>query len=192
MKKTLLVALMAVALVACKNEEKKAENTAEQNAVESVASGDIAYVNVEMVLAESDIFKTEGVALRTKTEKTSEKWAKKEQNLQNEINQLAEKYQKGLITTRDAQAKEQELQKRAQQFQTAAQKEGKELEEENIVFQNRMNDLIMRAVAEVNKDKRFKMIVQATALLDADESLDLSNEVLAKVNELYKSEKASK
>ena len=57
---------------------------------------------------------------------------------------------------------------------------------------NRMNDLIMRAVAEVNKDKRFKMIVQATALLDADESLDLSNEVLAKVNELYKSEKASK
>ena len=192
MKKTLLVALMAVALVACKNEEKKAENTAEQNAVESVASGDIAYVNVEMVLAESDIFKTEGVALRTKTEKTSEKWAKKEQNLQNEINQLAEKYQKGLITTRDAQAKEQELQKRAQQFQTAAQKEGKELEEENIVFQNRMNDLIMRAVAEVNKDKRFKMIVQATALLDADESLDLSNEVLAKVNELYKAEKASK
>lgn len=192
MKKTLLVALMAVALVACKNEEKKAENTAEQNAVESVASGDIAYVNVEMVLAESDIFKTEGVALRTKTEKTSEKWAKKEQNLQNEINQLAEKYQKGLITTRDAQAKEQELQKRAQQFQAAAQKEGKELEEENIVFQNRMNDLIMRAVAEVNKDKRFKMIVQATALLDADESLDLSNEVLAKVNELYKSEKASK
>ena len=192
MKKTLLVALMAMALVACKNEEKKAENTAEQNAVESVASGDIAYVNVEMVLAESDIFKTEGVALRNKTEKTSQKWAKKEQDLQNEINQLAEKYQKGLITTRDAQAKEQELQKRAQQFQTAAQKEGKDLEEENIVFQNRMNDLIMRAVGEINKDKRFKMIVQATALLDADESLDLSNEVLAKVNELYKSEKASK
>ena len=192
MKKTLLVALMAMALVACKNEEKKAENTAEQNAVESVASGDIAYVNVEMILAESDIFKTEGVALRNKTEKTSQKWAKKEQDLQNEINQLAEKYQKGLITTRDAQAKEQELQKRAQQFQTAAQKEGKDLEEENIVFQNRMNDLIMRAVGEINKDKRFKMIVQATALLDADESLDLSNEVLAKVNELYKAEKASK
>ena len=192
MKKTLLVALMAMALVACKNEEKKAENTAEQNAIESVASGDIAYVNVEMILAESDIFKTEGVALRNKTEKTSQKWAKKEQDLQNEINQLAEKYQKGLITTRDAQAKEQELQKRAQQFQTAAQKEGKDLEEENIVFQNRMNDLIMRAVGEINKDKRFKMIVQATALLDADESLDLSNEVLAKVNELYKAEKASK
>lgn len=192
MKKTLLVALMAVAFVACNNEAKKAETTTEQNATESVVSGDLAFVNVEMVLAESDIFKTEGVALRDKTEKTSQKWAKKEQNLQNEINQLAEKYQKGLITTRDAQAKEQELQKRAQQFQTSAQKEGKELEEENLVFQNRMNDLIMRAVQKVNEGKRFKMIVQATALLDADESLDISKEVLATVNELYKAEKESK
>ncbi len=192
MKKTLLVALMAVAFVACNNEAKKAETTTEQNATESVVSGDLAFVNVEMVLAESDIFKTEGVALRDKTEKTSQKWAKKEQNLQNEINQLAEKYQKGLITTRDAQAKEQELQKRAQQFQTSAQKEGKELEEENLVFQNRMNDLIMRAVQKVNEGKRFKMIVQATALLDADESLDISKEVLAAVNELYKAEKESK
>ncbi|MBR2326490.1 MAG: OmpH family outer membrane protein [Alistipes sp.] len=192
MKKTLLVALMAVAFVACNNETKKAETTNEQNTTESVVSGDLAFVNVEMVLAESDIFKTEGVALRDKTEKTSQKWAKKEQNLQNEINQLAEKYQKGLITTRDAQAKEQELQKRAQQFQTSAQKEGKELEEENLVFQNRMNDLIMRAVQKVNEGKRFKMIVQATALLDADESLDISKEVLATVNELYKAEKESK
>lgn len=192
MKKTLLVAIMAVAFVACNNEAKKAETTTEQHATESVVSGDLAFVNVEMVLAESDIFKTEGVALRDKTEKTSQKWAKKEQNLQNEINQLAEKYQKGLITTRDAQAKEQELQKRAQQFQTSAQKEGKELEEENLVFQNRMNDLIMRAVQKVNEGKRFKMIVQATALLDADESLDISKEVLAAVNELYKAEKESK
>ena len=189
MKKTLLVALMAMALVACKNEEKKAENTAEQNAVESVASGDIAYVNVEMVLAESDIFKTEGVALRNKTEKTSQKWAKKEQDLQNEINQLAEKYQKGLITTRDAQAKEQELQKRAASFQESAQKEGKELEEEAAVFQNRMNDLLMRAIQAINANKQYKMIVTATALLDADESLNLTEKVLAKVNELYAAEK---
>jgi outer membrane protein len=35
------------------------------------------------------------------------------------------------------------------------------------------------------------MIVQASALLDADESLNLSEKVLAKVNELYKAEKES-
>ena len=191
MRKIFVAALAFLALVGCKENKQKSE-AVEQAAVESVVEGDLAYVNVDYVLAESEIFKTEGIALRDKTEKTQQKWAKKEQSLQNEIQQLAEKYQKGLITTRNAQEKEQELQKRAASMQTAAQKEGKELEEESIVFQNRMNDLLMRAVQEINADKKFKMIVQASALLDAEESLNISEQVLAKVNELYKAEKAKK
>ena len=188
MKRIFIAALAFLAIVGCKENKQNAETT-EQTATEVVAEGDLAFVNVDYVLAESDIFKTEGIALRDKTEKTQQKWAKKEQNLQNEINQLAEKYQKGLITTRNAQEKEQELQKRAASMQSAAQKEGKELEEESIVFQNRMNDLMMRAIQEINADKKYKMIVAATALLDADESLNLTEQVLAKVNELYKAEK---
>ncbi len=190
MKRIFIAALAFLAIVGCKENKQNTETT-EQTATEVVAEGDLAFVNVDYVLAESDIFQTEGIALRDKTEKTQQKWAKKEQNLQNEINQLAEKYQKGLITTRNAQEKEQELQKRAVSMQTAAQKEGKELEEESIVFQNRMNDLLMRAVQEINADKKYKMIVAATALLDADESLNLTEKVLAKVNELYAAEKAS-
>ena len=190
MKRIFIAALAFLAIVGCKENKQNTETT-EQTATEVVAEGDLAFVNVDYVLAESDIFQTEGIALRDKTEKTQQKWAKKEQNLQNEINQLAEKYQKGLITTRNAQEKEQELQKRAASMQTAAQKEGKELEEESIVFQNRMNDLLMRAVQEINADKKYKMIVAATALLDADESLNLTEQILAKVNELYKAEKES-
>ena len=192
MKRLFIAALAFLAIVGCKENAKSADVATEQAATEVAAEGDLAFVNVDYVLAESDIFKSEGIALRDKTEKTQQKWAKKEQNLQNEINQLAEKYQKGLITTRNAQEKEQELQKRAASMQTAAQKEGKELEEESIVFQNRMNDLLMRAVQEINADKKFKMIVQASALLDAEESLNISEQVLAKVNELYKAEKAKK
>lgn len=188
MKRIFIAALAFLAIVGCKENKQNTETT-EQTATEVATEGDLAFVNVDYVLAESDIFKTEGIALRDKTEKTQQKWAKKEQNLQNEIQQLAEKYQKGLITTRSAQEKEQELQKRAASMQTAAQKEGKELEEESIVFQNRMNDLLMRAVQEINADKKYKMIVAATALLDADESLNLTEKVLAKVNELYKAEK---
>jgi outer membrane protein len=143
------------------------------------------------VIAESQLAKTEGEALAQKIQNAETKFAKQQENLQKEIQQLNEKYQKGLITTRDAQAKEQELQKRAVSLQNAAQKEGKELEEENIVFQNRLNDLVMRAIQEINADKKYKMIMQATALLDADESLNISDAVLAKVNELYAAEKSA-
>ena len=190
MKRFFITTLAFLAIVGCKENKQTTEAT-EQTTTEVAVEGDLAFVNVDYVLAESDIFKTEGIALRDKTEKAQQKWAKKEQNLQNEMQQLAEKYQKGLITTRNAQEKEQELQKRAASMQTAAQQEGKELEEESIVFQNRMNDLMMRAVQEINADKKYKMIVAATSLLDADESLNLTEQILAKVNELYKAEKES-
>ena len=189
MKKIFIVTLAFLAVVGCKENKNNAE-TAAQTATEVAAQGDLAFVNVDYVFAESDIFKSEGIALRDKTEKAQQKWAKKEQGLQNEINQLAEKYQKGLITTRNAQEKEQELQQRAAALQAAAQKEGKELEEESIVFQNRMNDILMRAIQEINGDKKYKMIVSITALLDADESLNITEQVLEKVNALYAAEKA--
>ena len=192
MRKIFIAALAFLAFVGCKEGEKKGAEASEQSATEAVAECGLAYVNVDYVMAESEIFKSEGIALRDKTEKTQQKWAKKEQSLQNEMAQLAEKYQKGLITTRDAQNKEADLKKRAEEFQVALQKEGKNLEEENIVLQNRMNDLIMRAIQSINADKRFKMIVQASALLDAEESLNISEQVLAKVNELYKAEKSKK
>lgn len=193
MKKIFIVALACLALVSCKEKQQNAE-VAEQptTEAEAVASGEIVYVNVDYVLAESDIFKSEGIALRDKTEKAQQKWAKKEQDLQNEMQQLAEKYQKGLITTRDAQAKEADLKKRAENFQTSLQKDGKNLEEENIVFQNRVQDLLMRAVQEINAEKKYKMIVNMSVLLDADESLNITDQVLAKVNELYKAEKSKK
>ena len=191
MKKTLLIALVAMAFVSCKEQDKKAE-AAEKATAEAVVESDLAFVNVDYVMSQCDLFQSEGIALRDKTEKAQQKLAKREQNLQNEMQQLAEKYQRGLITTRDAQQKEKELQDKAAKFQTSAQNELKELDEEGMVFQNRLNDLIMRAVQELNADKRYKMIVQASALLDADESLNLTEQVLAKVNALYATEKSKK
>lgn len=192
MKKILFAAMALALAVGCKNANSENAAVADENqqTTELNATG-VAYVQVEQVLAESEIFKTEGVALRDKTEKAQKSWVQKEQRLQNEIVQLQEKYQKGLITTRDAQEKEQELQRRAANYQTSAQNEAKTLEEENIVFQNRMNDLLGRAIQEINADGAYKMIVNASALLDADESLDITAVVLAKVNELYKQDKES-
>lgn len=203
MKKSFITVLAILALVGC-NSEKKAE-TATSAAESSVttnastgatttatASTDIAFVDALYVMSESEIVKAEGQALSTKIKNAEDKFAKKDQELQNEMQQLAEKYQKGLITTRDAQKKEQELQERAATLQKQLQKEVPALQEEERVFNNRVEDLIRRAVQSINADKKYKMIVNSTALLDADESLNITDAVLAKVNELYKAEKPKK
>ncbi|MGN0092766.1 MAG: OmpH family outer membrane protein [Alistipes sp.] len=188
MKKLLFAAMAVVALAGCKEAQKSAEPVAEEQKTE-IASSEIVYVSVETVMSKSDIFQSEGVALRDKTEKAQNSWAQKEKNIQSEADALREKYNKGLITTRDAEQKQADLQRRATNYQTALQNEAKNLEEENVVFQNRMNDLLARAIEEINADKRYKLIVNASALLDADESLDITDAVLAKVNELYQADK---
>ena len=186
--------VLAAALVLTACGTKTTETSAEAAATETATAqqggtGDIAYVQVEAVLAQCDLFLNEGKALQEKTEKAQKSWAQREQNLQAEAAQLQEKYQKGLITTRDAQATQESIQKRVASYQANAQKEAQTLDEENYVFTNRAQDLLHRAVQEINSGKKYKLILNASALIDADTTLNITPAVLAKVNELYAADK---
>ena len=137
MKKMLFTALVAAcAMTACGTKTTETAAAAEE-ATREIGSSDIAYVQVEAVLAQCDLFLNEGKALQEKTQKAQKSWAQKEQNLQSEAAQLQEKYQKGLITTNDAQAQQQSIEKRVAAYQSSAQKEAQALDEENFVFTNR-------------------------------------------------------
>ena len=185
MKKMLFTALVAAcAMTACGTKTTETAAAAEE-VTREIGSSDIAYVQVEAVLAQCDLFLNEGKALQEKTQKAQKSWAQKEQNLQSEAAQLQEKYQKGLITTNDAQAQQQSIEKRVAAYQSSAQKEAQALDEENYVFTNRAQDLLHGAVQHINADKKYKMIVNSTALIDADTTLNITPAVLAKVNELY-------
>ena len=190
MKKTLFPALAAaLVLAACGTKTAEQTGDAAEAVAQQVVSSDIAYVQVEAVLAQCDLYKTEGVALQEKTEKAQKSWAQREKGLQAEAAQLQEKYQKGLITSRDAQSQQESIQKRAESYQANAQKEAQTLDEENYVFTNRAQDLLQRAVQEINSGKKYKLILNASALIDADTTLNITPAVLAKVNELYAADK---
>ena len=190
MKKTLFPTLAAaLVLAACGTKTAEQTGDAAEAVAQQVISSDIAYVQVEAVLAQCDLYKTEGVALQEKTEKAQKSWAQREKGLQAEAAQLQEKYQKGLITSRDAQTQQENIQKKAESYQANAQKEAQTLDEENYVFTNRAQDLLQRAVQEINADKKYKLIINATALIDADTTLNITPAVLAKVNELYAADK---
>ena len=185
MKKMLFTALVAAcAMTACGTKTTETAAAAEE-ATREIGSSDIAYVQVEAVLAQCDLFLNEGKALQEKTQKAQKSWAQKEQNLQSEAAQLQEKYQKGLITTNDAQAQQQSIEKRVAAYQSSAQKEAQALDEENFVFTNRAQDLLHRAVQDINAGKKYKLLITSRAIIDADTTLNITPAVLAKVNELY-------
>jgi outer membrane protein len=221
MKKSLLFALAAVAMLSACNNTEKADKPVEATTTEStevktvecVASGDVVYIDVDFMLASSKLYAAEGKALEAKMQEvqtraasTQEGWAQKEQSiaaeynkLQNDAVKLQQDYEKGLITTLSAQQKgeelakkEQSIQTRMSSLQTTAQKEGEQLAkdeqalaEEQIVLMNRFQELTRKALEEINADKRYKMILNAASVIDADPSLNISSLVLQKVDELY-------
>ncbi len=221
MKKTLLFAFAAAAmLTSCGSADKKSEEGAAVAAdstqvatVECVASGDVVYIDLDYIMASSKLYEAEGKALEEKMASfqqkmttSQESWAKKEQNLaaeynrlQNDAAKLQEEYSKGLITSLNAQQKQEELQKKGESIQVrmanlestvqsearSLQTEEQQLAEEQMVLMNRFQDLTRRAIEQINGDKRYKMILNAVSVVDADPTLNISELVLAKVNELY-------
>ncbi|MBR4148599.1 MAG: OmpH family outer membrane protein [Rikenellaceae bacterium] len=189
MKKTLFAAVVAALFaVGCTNNAAKPAEGAEQN---TITSSDIAFVKADSLLIMSDIYQTEGIALQKKLETAQQSWAKKEQGFQYEAAQLQEKYQKGLITSIKAAETEESLNKRIQNYQQSMQKEAAVLEEENYVLNNRVSVLVAEAIEEINKDGKYKLILNSTALLDGANALDITQDLLKIVNEKYAAEKAA-
>ena len=77
-------------------------------------------------------------------------------------------------------------------FQTSVQTEGQQLQqeeqalnEEQLVLMNRFKDITSKAIDELNADRRYKMIINAVSVVDADPALNISDLVLARVDAIY-------
>lgn len=211
-------------LISCGDKENQAtEATTESHetvvladSTECVKSADVVYVNLDAMFKSSKLFAAEGKPLEVKLEEyqkralaAQEDLAKQQQGLAYEENKIQQDgaklnsdYQKGLITTLNAQAKQQELERRATNLQANAaalqkkyeqdaekfQKEEMQLAEESTVLQNRFTDLVQRAIKTINADGRYKMIVNSMMVVDSVEGHDISSLVLAEVDKLYEAE----
>ena len=225
MKKTLMFAFAAATmLMSCGGNSTNADAKIESDStavskVECVASGDVVYVDLDYIMASSKLYSAEGRALEEKVQafqqkmaKTQEDLAKREQalaseynKLQNDAAKLQDDYSKGLITTLNAQQKQEELQRKGESIQsrmasleatvqsegTALQTEEQQLGEEQMVLMNKFQDLTRRAINEINGDKRYKMILNAVSVVDAEPTLNISDVVLEKVDALYDADKAA-
>ncbi len=178
----------AVLLASCTTSNTTSNVTQTPEITSQIGTSDLAYVNMERVLSESEIFKGEGMKLQQRSETAQRDWSQQEQKLQSDAEQLQQKYQNGLITTANAQIEQQKIEQRVVAFQNTTQREMKELDEENTVFANRTQKLIRSAINNINEGKKYKMILNASALVDADSTLDISTIVLDEFNRLYKEE----
>lgn len=165
----------------------------DQKAVGSFNSKDliVTYLNSDTVLKYYDYFKVNRDRLESKGKRLDQELKSRAQGLQNEI----ESYQRNAsnLTMGQARTVEEDLGKKRQNLQMYQES----LSQEMISDQDRMTkDLYERVTSYLKKygqERGLQVVLKFDAssdLLFANDSLDISKDVIKGLNEIYKNEQA--
>ena len=198
MKKTsLILSIIALAAVLVLGlfqagvfNKKKAAPVAEES-VTGPQKGATVYFNLDKVIQEYDMANDLSSVVQTKIQSISEELNRRQNRLQNDANSFQEKMNKGLLTSSVAEVQYQKLQQQDQEFQQYAAQKQQEMSEEQQVMLNQIADAINTYIQKYNEVKQFAMIIStqgdilSAPVVTADPELDITEELIAGLNEEY-------
>lgn len=188
------VVVVAFGLTSCKNssEEAPAAGTSTETAV---TKGSIVYIDLDRILQEYDMANDLRTVVETKIQNIQAEVNRRGKQLESDFNAFQDKYNKGLMTRSVAEAQNAKLQQQEQDFNNYANQKQSEINEEQIVMMNQLSDAIKTYINKYNETKQFSMILTnqgGVPVIAADSSLDITDEILAGLNEDYIKSKNSK
>ena len=200
-KKSLIISIVAlvIAVGACaytifatcpsckKSAAKSGEEGRETEAIE-IAEGSIVYFQLDRVVKEYDMANDLTSVVESKMQNVQEQLATRQKKLQKDFDAFNEKWQKGLMTQTTAQAQAEKLDKQKAELEKWANTKQNEMLEEQQVTMNQIMDAIQTFVAAYNEDKGYAMILvnqTAAPIMTANSGLDITDEIIAGLNEEY-------
>ena len=192
-----LVAVVVFGVLFLTKDGKKAEvSAANGENTEAVAQkGDIVYVDLDKILMDYDMANDLRSVVETKVQNIEAEVTRRGKKLENEVKAFQEKMNKGLMTRSVAEVQQQKLMKQEQEFNTYAQQKQMEIQEEQVVMMNQLGDAIKTFLDKYNAEKQYAMILTNNAgapVITADPSLDITDDVLAGLNDDYIKSKNNK
>jgi outer membrane protein len=199
-KLTLFLSIAAMtAFVACTNNSTANGGTSAAEASESGAkSGAIVYFSMDRVLSEYDMANDLRSVVETKVGSINQEVTRRGNKLEKDIKAFQDKINKGLLTQSVAETQSQKLSQQQNDFQTYAAQKQQEIAEEQQVMMNQIADAINSYIKEFNADKGYAMILTTQGdilpmpVVTADESLDITDELLEGLNAAYVKTKGQK
>ena len=158
----------------------------------TMATSGIVYVNLDRIIQEYDMASDLGAVVETKVKNIQDEVNRRGKQLENELIDFQNKINKGLITRSVAEIQGQDLQKKQADFNEYANQKNNEVIEEQTVMMNQIADAIKTFIDKYNEDKKYTMILtnqSGVPVITADPSLDITDDVIAKINEEYIKEK---
>ena len=169
--------------------------TSEVEATEGAAKGDIVYIDLDRILMEYDMANDLRSVVETKVQNIQAEITRRGKKLENEVKTFQEKLDKGLMTRSVAEAQGQKLQEQEIEFNNYAAQKQQEIQEEQVVMMNQLGDAIQTFLDSYNKEKQYAMIITNSGgapVITADPALDITEDVIAGLNEQYIKTKSAK
>lgn len=202
----ILSAVVAFGATSCKqNNSENAVAPSAETTDTAAPKGAIVYLDMTRVMAEYDMANDLRSVVETKVQSIQAEITRRESSLTSAVQKYEEKMQKGLMTRSTAEYEAQKIQQQEIEYQNYANQKNNEINEELLVMNNQINDAIATFVAKYNEEKQYAMILitqgdaaedgvvtLGTPVLAADPALDITNDVLAGLNEEYVASKTTK
>jgi outer membrane protein len=183
-----LIAVVVFGVLTLTKGGKQAEPATEEAATEAAQKGDIVYVDLDRILMEYDMANDLRSVVETKVQNIQAEVNRRGQKLEKEVAAYQEKIQKGLMTRSVAEVQGQKLQEQEIEFNNYAAQKQQEINEEQVVMMNQLGDAIQTFINKYNEEKQYAMILTNSGgapVITADANLDITDAVLAGLNEEY-------
>ena len=184
-----LIAVVVFGVLSLNKDGKKAEVAVEGEGTEVTAQkGDIVYIDLDRILMEYDMANDLRSVVETKAQNIQAEVTRRGQKLEKEVAAYQEKIQKGLMTRSVAEVQGQKLQQQEIDFNNYAAQKQQEINEEQVVMMNQLGDAIQTFINKFNEEKQYAMILTNSGgapVITADPALDITDAVLAGLNEEY-------
>jgi len=188
--KSVLILALAAGVTAC-NQNKTADKPAASTTTSSATAPEIVYINQDSIINNYDYIKDMNKRLEEKGKAAQADVGSRQQAIQR---QVAE-YQKNAATMSADQraATEQRLQRDGQTFQQYQQSAGAQIQNEQYAEQTKLYEKLITFTKTYAKEKGYKMVLTFqkgnTNMLYGDASLDVTADVLKRLNEAYAKDK---
>ncbi|MCL2561322.1 MAG: OmpH family outer membrane protein [Rikenellaceae bacterium] len=198
MKKLFVAATLAFAAfaMACGNNPKNAVTVTEVGStdenVERHASGQIAYIRIDSLMFNYDMYNDLSAAFETKVRQVEADLTSRARTFERNVSDFQTRAERGLMTRAEAAQQEENLQRQQQTLMTLHEQRRQELAEEEAVMTNRIMYSIEEYVKEFNHDYRYGMIITTSGgapVINADPALDITSLILRGLNERYAQQK---
>ena len=190
-----LIAVVTFGIITLTKDGKKAEQPAEGSTAAAAEAGAIVYVDLDRILTEYDMANDLRSVVETKVQNIQAEVTRRGQKLEKEVAAYQEKIQKGLMTRSVAEVQGQKLQQQEIDFNNYAAQKQQEINEEQVVMMNQLGDAIQTFINKYNEEKQYAMILTNSGgapVITADAALDITDDVLAGLNDEYIKTKNSK